>query len=245
MSRSEEPDRVPIICGDESVLVCANLFDPNSWSGRSRGIVQSCWTESSVLHHCVRQLTEMCGAAEQLCAKHIDAIQEQWSVAEFEVRKVKIFGQVPDLHMRIEAFFSGVKTLLDLLVQLLASEHVVNRAVHGFHRDKNTYGGSVLKALTHNASSARKEVAAKALVLLSEHKSEWIDQTISARDLLIHPGESAHQLMFRLGFTVQERRLVCTSVSPPAIGSETIDRYAERVFGQAQTFSSAFLGLFK
>jgi hypothetical protein len=147
--------------------------------------------------------------------------------------------------MRIEAFFSGIKTLLDLLVQLLSSEQVVNGQVHGFHRDKSIYGGSVLKALAHNSSSAKKDVAEKAIALLSTHKAEWIDQTIRARDGLIHPGESTHQLMFRLGFTEQGGKLVCTGVIPPTIGSETVDRYAERVFDQAQAFSSAFLGLLK
>jgi len=218
MKLGKDSDRIPIICADESGLGCATLFNPNFWSGRSKGIVQSCWTESSVLCHCVRQLKEMCVAAEHLCARHVDAIQRQWAVAEFDVQKVAIFGEVPDLHMRIEAFFSGVKTLLDLLVQLLSSERVVNVAVHGFHRDKDIYGGAVLNALAHNASSSKKGVAEKVIALLSAHKAEWIDQTIGARDRLIHPGESTFQLMFQLGFTEQNRKLLCTGVRPPTVG---------------------------
>jgi hypothetical protein len=245
MKAGEGPDRIPIICADESALACATLFNPNLWSGKSRGIVQSCWTESSVLCHCVRQLKDMCTRADHLCAKHVDAIQKQWAVAEFDVQKVVIFGEVPDLHMRIEAFFFGVKTLLDLLVQLLSSERVVTVAIHGFHRDKKIYGGVVLNALAHNASSAKKDVAEKVIALLSAHKAEWIDQAISARDRLIHPGESAFQLMFQLGFMEQNRKLLCTGVNPPAVGSETIDRYAERVLGQTQAFSSSILGLLK
>jgi hypothetical protein len=185
----------------------------------------------------------MCNAAEHLCRKHVDTIQKQWAVSKFDVRKVVIFGQVPDLHMRIEAFFSGVKTLLDLLVQLLSSERVVNGVVDGFHRDKNIYGGKVLKALACNASSERKDVAAKAVALLSAHKTEWIDQAILARDRLIHPVEGTSQLMFRLDFIEQEGKLVCAEVSPPAIDSEVIDRYAERVLAYAREFSSDLLGL--
>ena len=64
-------------------------------------------------------------------------------------------------------------------------------------------------------------------------------------ECLIHPGESRFQLMFQIGFAEQNRELLCTGVSPPAAGSETIDRYAERVLGRTQAFSSAFLGLLK
>ena len=245
MKNSKDPKRIPIICADEPALATATLFNPNLWSGKSKGVVQSCWTESSVLHHCVSQLKDICAAAEHLCAGHVDAIQKQWAIAEFDLQRVVIFGEVPDLHIRIEAFFSAVKTLLDLLVQLLSSERVVNVGVHGFHRDKNTYGGAVLNVLAHNASGTKKDVAEKVIALLSVHKAAWIDQTIGARDRLIHPGESALQLMFQLEFTERNNRLLCTRVNPPTVGSETIDRYADRVLGQALAFSSELLGLLK
>lgn len=240
-----DPVRLPIICVDESALACATLFNPNLWAGKSKGIVQSCWTECSVLRHCVRQLKEMCAAADHLCAGHVDAIRKQWAVAEFDVQSVVIFGEVPDLHMRIEAFFSGVKTLLDLLVQLLSSERVVNVAVHGFHREKTIYGGALLNTLVRNASGAKKAVAKNMIALLGAHKAEWIDQAIGARDRLIHPGEGTFQLMFQLGFIERNRELLCTGVSPPAVGSETIDRYSEWVLGHAETFASEFLTLLK
>jgi hypothetical protein len=245
MEHRKDPIRLPIICAGESALACATLFNPNLWSGRSKGIVQSCWTECSVLHHCVRQLKEMCAAADHLCAGYVDAIRKQWAVAEFDVESVVILGEVPDLHMRIEAFFSGVKSLLDLLVQLLSSERVVNVTVHGFHWDKTIYGGALLNTLAHNASSAKKTVAKNVIALLGTHKAEWIDQTIGARDRLIHPGEGTFQLMFQLGFIERNREVLCTGVSPPAVGSEPIDRYSERVLGKAVTFASEFLTLLK
>lgn len=221
------------------------LFNPNLWSGKSKGIVQSCWTEFSVLRHCVNQLREMCVAGDLLCAMHIDSLQKQWALAEFDIQGVLIFGQVPDLHMRIEAFFSGVKTLLDLLVQLLSSECVVNGAVHGFHRAKNVYGGDVLNMLANNAFAEKKELAQKVTALLLAHKAEWIDQVIADRDRLVHPGEGAFQLMFQLSLLAKNRKLRCTGVSPPEVDSEPIDRYAARVLDEAQSFVSAFLGLLK
>jgi hypothetical protein len=143
--------------------------------------------------------------------------------------------------MRIEAFFSGLKTLLDLLVQLLSSEGVVVEAVDGFHRVRGTYGGRVLNALANNASKSKKDIAGRVVDLLSEHKTDWIDQAISARDQLVHPERGRQQLMFELDFTECPDRLVCVKVSPPTIGSEAIDQYAHRVLERAREFSANFL----
>jgi len=49
--------------------------------------------------------------------------------------------------------------------------------------------------------------------------------------------------MFQLDFVEKEGKLVCLKVNPPVIGSEAVDRYAQRVLGQAQVLSSALLGL--
>lgn len=235
--------RIPVVCADKSTVVGAEIFNPNSWSGVSKGIVQSCWTEYSVLHHCVGQIMGICKESERLCQKHIETIQQQWRAKKFDLGKVVIYGQLPDLHIRIEAFFSGVKTLLDLLVQLLSSEKIVGGVVDGFHRAQNAYGGKVLNALENNVSNTRKEVAAKVRALISEHKALWIDQAILARDQLIHPEKGMHQLMFQLDFAEQANGLACVRVSPPAIGSEPIDQYSERILKHAQAFSSSFLGL--
>lgn len=156
---AEQNPRIPVICVDESTVAGAMIFNPNSWSGVSKDIVQSCWTEYSVLDYCVGQIKGICGAAEHLCRKHTETIRQQWHVQKFDLQKVVIFGQLPDLHLRIEAFFSGVKILLDLLAQLLSSEKVVVGVIDGFHRAQNIYGGKVLNALANNASSSRKQIA--------------------------------------------------------------------------------------
>lgn len=184
-TKSEAP--IPVICVDPSSVAGAEMFNPNSWSGESKGIIQSCWTEYSVLHHCIAQISDMCNDAEHLCAKNIETIQQQWHAAKFELGRVAIFGQQPDMHIRIEAFFSGVKTLLDLLVQLLSTEKIVSSVVDGFHRMKDVYGGRVLNALGNNAQKNKKDAAAKLEAMISEHKKLWIDQVILARNQLIHP----------------------------------------------------------
>jgi hypothetical protein len=147
--------------------------------------------------------------------------------------------------MRIEAFFSGIKTLLDLIVQLLTSEGIVSGVVDGFHRAKDVHGGKVLNTLTNNASNDRKEIAAKAATLISQHKEAWIDQAVFARHQLIHPKKGMHQLMFHLEFAEKDDKLACVKVTPPQIDSMLIDQYAQKVLKHAQEFSSAFLTLLR
>jgi hypothetical protein len=246
MAAENESDmRIPLICADKSAAVGAEIFNPNSWTGTSKGIIQSCWTEYSVLHHCVGQIVDMCGEKERLNQNQIKSIQEQWNTRKFDLGKVVVYSQQPDLHMRIEAFFSGIKTLLDLIVQLLSSEKVVGGVVDGFHRAQDVYGGKVLNVLTHNASNERKETAEKAMALISQHKASWIDQAVLARDQLIHPKRGMHQLMFHLEFAEKDGKLVCVKVAPPQIDSLPIDQYAQEILKHVQEFSSAFLALFR
>lgn len=245
MTAANESDaRIPVICADKSAVAGAEIFNPNSWAGASKGIIQSCWTEYAVLHHCVGEVVDLCGKAGSLCQNQVQSIQEQWNTTRFDLEKVVIYGQQPDLHLRIEAFFSGVKTLLDLIVQLLSTEKVVVAVVDGFHRAQDVYGGKVLNALTNNASNDRKETAQKAASLISDHKDAWIDQAVFARDQLIHPKRGMHQLMFHLEFAEKDGNLVCVQITPPQIDSLPIDQYAQKVLKHTREFSSAFLALF-
>lgn len=242
-SHTESEHRVPVICTDPSGVVGANIFNPNLWSNGSKGVIQSCWSGSSVLHYCVDQISGMCTDAERLCEKNIATLQEQWRLAKFPLERMVFFAQQPDLHIRIEAFFSGVKTLLDLLVQLLSTERVVGIGIDGFHRDKDQYGGRVLNALRGNAAKGRKEVAARLKALISEHKNLWIDQVILARNLLVHPEKGMHQLMFNLELLEKDGALLCLKVHPPEINSKPIHEYAQETLKQITWFSSSFLGL--
>lgn len=235
--------RIPLIFADPSTVVGGEIFNPNSWPADSTGIVQSCLTEFSVLHYCVGQIVVMCKEPGRMCQRQIETLQQQWAAARFDLGKVMLLGEQPDLHIRIEAFFSGVKSLLDLIVQLLTSEKLVAAKIHGFHRDKNIYGGSVLKALQNNVPKERKEEAAKIEALLYEHKEKWIDQLINARDLLIHPQHGVPQLMLHFDCEEKDGKLVCTRINPPSIDSTPIDQYTQRTLKQARTFASELISL--
>jgi hypothetical protein len=236
-------NRTPVICVDPSGVAGAGMFNPNAWSNGSKGVIQSCWTEYSVLHYCVGQILDMCTNAESLCAKNIATLQQQWQLARFDLNKMVFFAQQPDLHIRIEAFFSGIKTLLDLLMQLLATEKIVGGGVDGFHRDKDIYGGRILNVLRGNAVKGRQGVAAKLDTLISEHKNLWIDELILARDLLVHPQKGMHQLMFNLELAETNGSLVCIKAHPPEINSKPIHLYAQDTLKQVTAFSSIFIGL--
>jgi hypothetical protein len=240
---AESERRIPVICIDSSGVAGAEIFNPNSWSGGGKGVIQSCWTEYSVLHYCVEQISAMCTEAERLCEGNIARLQAQWRMARFDLERMVFFGHQPDLHMRIEAFFSGVKTLLDLLVQLLSTEKIVGGGIDGFHRDKSEYGGRVLNALKGNVVKGRKDTALKLNALISEHKRLWIDQVIFARDRLLHPEKGMHQLMFYLELSEKDGALVCIKVHPPEINSIPIHAYAQETLKQITAFSSRFLAL--
>jgi hypothetical protein len=185
----------PIICVHPSADVLgSDIFNPNSWSGGSKAVLHSCQNEYWVLCYCVNQISDMCADAMRLCEKNIMTLQMQWQLGKFPLEELMFYAQQPDLHIRIEAFLSGVKSLLDLLVQLISTEKIVGTGIDGFHRDKDQYGGRVLNALKDNAIKGKKEVAAKINALISKHKNLWIDQVIMARDLLVHPQRGRYQL---------------------------------------------------
>lgn len=239
--------RIPVICVDHSTAECANIFNPNSWEGPSKSVILSAWTEYSVLRHCMHQIRAIVLGAEGLCANSISDLNDQWRRAKFPLNDMVFFAQHADLHIRIEAFFSGAKSLLDLVVQVLCTEGIIGVSMDGFHRSgpkcEPVYGGRVLSALGNNAVAGRGDVAESARQLILEHKNRWIDQTIAARDLLVHPDRGMHQLMFNLELVDHDGTLVCQGINPPHIGDVPIHEYAEQTFACATEFSTAFLAL--
>lgn len=241
----DRENKIPIICAVNSTADIAHIFNPNAWLGASKGIVQSCLSEMSVLHHCVNRLTELCNNPRQSCQTHIENIQRQWLIANFSLDKTVIYGEVPDLHIRIEAFYAGIKTCLDLLVQLLSSEKVVNTAIDGFHKSKGIPGGKPLNTLKNNVMKDKIYIAEQITALILEEKELWIDQVINARDQLIHPDKFAMQIMFHLEFEERPDGIHCTSINPPMTDSGPIHEYANRVLDNLQKFSSRFFAMLK
>ena len=189
-------EKIPVICIDTSSASCAELFDPNEWEGTSKAIIYSTWNEFGALEHCLGELQGMCTDSEMVTKSQILTILDQWKLSPFDLERVEIFAQQSDLHIRIRAFFSGVKSVLDLLSQLLSTEGIVTSVIDAFHRSNDNYGGRVLNSLNNNAPSSMKKVANDIEKLILTNKSVWIDSVIEARDLLTHGKKGMGQLMF-------------------------------------------------
>ncbi|KPJ65202.1 MAG: hypothetical protein AMJ43_11160 [Coxiella sp. DG_40] len=195
--------RIPVILLDQSAMPAFQIFNPNNWKGGSKAVVLSCSTEFSVLHYTVNRINEMCRSPKDRCQSHFDNLKQHCIDPIAILPKTVCYAQVPELHVLIEGFFSSIKSLLDLIVQLLSTEKIVGIKLDGFHRTKNIYGGTVLNALERNACSNKKEVAKALKGLIIKHKQLWIDEVIAARDILVHPLEGVHQLMFELRMKIQ------------------------------------------
>ncbi len=103
---------VPMTVLDKSAVAEFELFNPNDWEGRSRGVVQSCSTEYSVLRYGLGRIARVCSAPREHCRTHIATLQDHWKRAQWDVTKGVCFAQVPELHVLIEAFFAGIKGYL-------------------------------------------------------------------------------------------------------------------------------------
>ena len=234
-------DRVPVICVDRLGLSAFNTFNPNAWDGDSRGVVQSCASEFAVLRYSATRIRSICGSADALCRPYVDAMQEQWRTIPWDLKRTAYFGQVPELHVLTEGFFAGLKSLLDLLVQLLSTEGVVGVSLHGFHRANDVYGGVVVNALGSNVSEGKERVAAAIKALLLKHKSQWIDYAIGSRDLLVHPSRWAQQLMFEIQLESRDGDLVYVGARPPHVGETSIDRYTMEQIENARELSTILM----
>lgn len=239
--RRNNDQRIAVICVDPSAVAGFQVFNPNDWQGDSKAVVLSCSTELSILQYGVNGITEICRSPKERCQPHFENLKRQWGDPTRSLPKTICYAQVPELHVLIEAFFSGIKSLLDLIVQLLSTEKIVGTAVNGFHRAGPIYGGRVLNALGGNSCAGNKEIADRLKELVADHKQRWIDEVISSRDLLIHPTKGAHQLMFELRLAIRDGLLVYEDAVPPSVGDQTVDRYSAAQLENTKHFAQAFI----
>jgi hypothetical protein len=163
---------IPAILLHPSSMSAFEIFNPNEWSGGSKGLIQACASELAGLQYSSKFVISACASAREACRPHFQTLVEQWAMSRWNVDEIVFFAQVPVVHVTIEAFFSGLKSLLDLSAQLLSTEGVVSTTLHGFHKANDIYGGAVLNALKNNVRKDRTVVAAAIHALVSAHKSE-------------------------------------------------------------------------
>ncbi|MGH2376906.1 MAG: hypothetical protein ACRDGT_00330 [Candidatus Limnocylindria bacterium] len=223
----------------------SDLFNPNEWPAPTKDIVSSCASELTVLRHSAVRIGELCANRQVLTDGYARSLEQQWRVGQWDWTRATYFAQVPELHLTIEAFFSSLKALLDLISQMYRSEDVVTPSLDGFHRQGAVYGGKVLNVLKRNTVKGREEVASAISDVILAAKAEWIDDAIQARDDLVHPPRGAGQLMFVLRLAELEGRLEIVEVLPPSIAGTPIDEYAIRGVERMTSFGRAVLDLLK
>jgi hypothetical protein len=78
------------------------------------------------------------------------------------------FAEIPEVHLFIQVFLNSVKAFLDLIVQLIYTEEIVYKNIHGFHKKGNDPGGEILHIF--RTKQTNKKTAKHILGLIKEHK---------------------------------------------------------------------------
>ena len=245
MKRSNS--KIPIILIHPSSVASFILFNPNSWKNTSKQIIRSCAAQYSLLYYSLDKLNKLYNDAGKLCQPSLENLSSQWNTAKWTHRKCRYFVEIPEVHLYIQIFLVSVKTLLDLIVQLISSENIINSKIHGFHKKKEVIGGDVLNLLNNNSNKAKKNIANKIATLINKHKKDWLDEIISVRDLLTHPKKGIAQVMFELEFRETRQDLNLIKIIKPKINSNGVDfnDYASRVLEKIKAFSKDLLELVK
>src|SRR5712692_1418343 len=110
MAETENTEQIiTAICADRSSMAAYQVLNPNEWERDSRAVVQACATEYSMLIYGTEQIAEICSSAKERCRSHFLTLRQQWDVQPWDLSRIVYFGQLPELNMLIEAFFSGMK----------------------------------------------------------------------------------------------------------------------------------------
>lgn len=236
--------KVPIICCHESTAPAFSIFNPNDWAGRSKSIIHLCAANYGLLIYTSQMISNTFTQADSLCAPSFSNLKSQYRMAKWPISNCTCFVDMPQLHLSIHSFLSEVKTFLDVLVQLTASEGIVSGEVHGFHKKGDDVGGKLLHILKNNAIKAKKNEALLLHDLIIEHKKKWIDDVVSNRDLLIHP-ENFATIMFVLDISEKDGDLQLDGIIKPVMAGEEFDKYADGLLSSIGEFTNQFLKYLK
>lgn len=243
--QSELATKVPMVLLHGDINSSFSIFNPNEWAGSSRSIITSCAAQYSLLNYEVSQILLSLKNCEKLCKGRFLKLQQEWAKAPWKLDRCYYLVEVPQFHLSAEAYLSTVKTFLDVLAQLVTTEGVVNKRVHGFHKVRNQIGGEFLHILDVKAYSVKKYIASQLHQLVEDHKIIWINQAIELRDNLVHPERGMYQVMFELKIELDNDSLRLAQILPPAIDGQGFGEYAQNTMNHIQNFSRLFLHTLK
>lgn len=239
--QKELTSKVPVLLLHGDSKPAFSIFNPNEWAGSSRSIVMSCAAQYGLLNHGASQMSLVLKRCEKLCKVRFLELQGEWAKAPWELDRCYYLVEIPEFHLHAQAYLSTIKTLLDMLAQLVTTEGIVNKKVHGFHKKGKQIGGEFLHILDVKAYSAQKGIASQLCQLVEEHKAVWIDEAIKLRDDLVHPEKGMYQVTFGLEIELDNESLRLARVLPPAIDGREFEEYAQETMNHLRHFSKLFL----
>lgn len=233
--------KVPVILCDANTAPAFSIFNPNDWNGESKAIIQSCAAHYGLLLYIAKKLKDIVAKADILCSPKFDELKAQWSMSKWDITKSTYWVDIPELHLSIHSFLSTVKTLLDVIAQLISSEGIVTAKIHGFHEK----GDKLLRLLENNTPASKQEVASLLRELISRNKGIWIDNVVDFRDFFIHPERGLSTVMFALELSESEGELQLTNILKPSFDNEEFHVYADKVLLQVKEFSTEYMEYIK
>ena len=234
-------DSNPVILVARESIAAFTIFNPNDWSPESKGIVASCAAQFALLNYAKTALSKVEEGAAPICNERLAELQRQWRRSQWDISRGRYFVEIPAVHLSIQSFLVTVKTLLDLLSQLLSTERIVHTRLHGFHKKGSVVGGEVLHALAKKRNPQQVTAAENLRQQIIESKKVWIDDAVAARDYLAHPVRGAPQVMWELEVRVDRGGIVCDRIIPPHVRDYAFDRYTESTLGAMNDFATSFL----
>jgi len=235
-SRQKVKERVSVLILDEHSRLGHELFNINSWSGKSKQIIQSCITQINLLNYEVNKIKCIVESDMVIKQQQVQSqLNEQWEKGKWPIENCDIFIELPQLHMYIQGILSSGKSYLD----------IINAGINGFHKDNNIPGGRILKMLESNVVKHKEKVATDIKELLFGEKAKWIDDLIVFRDNLVHPEISKHQIMIVANVIENENVLKITKMNLPKVGNTDILSYGIMLIESIRMFSTKYIILIK
>lgn len=228
--------KIPVILIDENTYPAFSLFNPNEWGGESKPIILSCAANYGLLIYSLTRVNDIFERADVLCLPRGNNLKAQWETARWDLSECMYLVDIPEAHLSIHSFLTTVKTLLDVFVQLISSEGIVSKKIHGFHKKGNNIGGKLLHILKHKASITKRQSALRLHELICQHKETWIDQAVNSRDLFIHPEKGLTRVMFGLSLCEHNGKLNIDKIVKPTIDDQDFDIYAEKTLLKVEQF---------
>lgn len=244
-SVEESAPRIRVLMVHEASRAAYPIFNPNDWTGPSKAIVTSCAAQYGLLNYIAVRLPRVLRDCQKSCKARFRELQGEWTKAPWDSEKCVYLVEIPEFHLQAQAYLATIKTFLDLLAQLITSEGLVDKKVHGFHKKRGQTGGELLHILDGKAYSAKREIASQLHKLVEEQKVLWIDQAIELRDGLVHPEKGMHQVMFGLDIESDKEGLRLIEILHPSIDGQDFGKYAQKTTQHISRFSIRFLNAFK